>query len=280
MPAKLGRLAILVAVLIMPGEGSAIEISTVLMESTFVISAPGSTGTSFIVGHRESPQEPFGKFTLITAAHVLEQMTGSEAVLHLRRKDNNGDWIRRTYAMVIRDGTKNLWVRHPREDIAAMYVKLPKDVVFPNLDSSDFLASDNDLESIGLHPGDEVLCLGFPVGRAANDAGFPVLRSGRIASYPILPTNKTRSFLMDANIWPGNSGGPVYYSYSSRFIDGVTVQRAGGHQQILGMVVQSGLFSKQMDTLTGPRIESYSSGLAVIVHSSFIRETIGLLPRE
>ena len=30
--------------------------------------------------------------------------------------------------------------------------------------------------------GDELLCLGYPLGAEANDAGFPILRSGKIAS--------------------------------------------------------------------------------------------------
>ena len=34
--------------------------------------------------------------------------------------------------------------------------------------------------------------------------------SGRIASYPITPTSKTRTFLLDFEVFEGNSGGPVF----------------------------------------------------------------------
>jgi hypothetical protein len=91
-----------------------------------------------------------------------------------------------------------------------MYLSIPLDLGFKVITLKMFADGDA-LKEYEIKPGDEVRCLGFPLGVASNDAGFPVRRSGRIASHPILPTEKTKSFLLDFRVFKGNSGGPVYF---------------------------------------------------------------------
>ena len=79
------------------------------------------------------------------------------------------------------------WTRHPQADVAAMYIRLPVDVL-PSILPTTLLAEDEGLKAYGLHPGDELNCLGYPLGAESNPSGFPILRSGKIASYPLLPT--------------------------------------------------------------------------------------------
>lgn len=80
--------------------------------------------------------------------------------------------------------------------------------------ATDFLATDEKLESILMRPGDEVFCLGFPPGAAPG--GFPLLRSGYIASYPIAPMRAVKQIEVDIPLMYGNSGSPVYYCYRDR----------------------------------------------------------------
>jgi hypothetical protein len=56
-----------------------------------------------------------------------------------------------------------------------------------------------------LNEGDDIYILGFPIGIGADEHYSPVYRSGIIS----LKENKNE-FLIDANIYPGNSGGPVF----------------------------------------------------------------------
>jgi hypothetical protein len=175
---------------------------------------------------------------------------------------------------------KQLWNRHPQADVAAMYIRLPNGtfdgILLP---TTTFLAQDKDLQEYGMHPGDELNCLGYPLGAESNDSGFPILRSGKIASFPLLPTKQTVVFLMDFQIFGGNSGGPVYVSQSggTRLIDGNT--RLGvNFQTIVGLVSQEVLLKEQQRSLYERSERDYPLKLARVVHASFIRETLETLP--
>jgi len=132
----------------------------------------------------------------------------------------------------------------------------------------DFLAGDTEFEKYELHPGDELLCLGFPLGVQANEAGFPILRSGKIASYPLTPLKVVKHFLFDFKIYPGNSGGPVYFSYSGRTY-GDTGRLGENLQYVVGLVTSSigSLF-----------FQGQEISVAQVVPAGFIVETINQLP--
>ena len=251
-----------------------IELNTLLMESTFKVegrNAQGqpTLGTVFIMG-RPFPNQPAkGRYLLITAAHVLEEMQGETAVLHLRRKvdANTNRWARAPIPLAIRANGQPVWKKHPDADVAAMYVRLPNESSIP-LISTDLLADDKMLSDFEIHPGDELDCLGYPLGLDANDAGFPVLRSGKIASYPLVPTNTTRTFLFDFRILKGNSGGPVYFVQSTRTYAG------GTHMETIHFII--GLVSQE--SVVQQPYSEFQLGLAVVVHASLIKQAINLLP--
>ncbi len=194
------------------------DINTALMKATFKIegrTAQGqpTIGTAFVMGrpsaHPLGDQPQKFRIVLITAAHVLNEMQGDQAILHLRRRVSTDNWVRIPFPIRIRASGQAIWKKHPDADVAVMYIDLPRDVPIEQF-STDMLADDKIMEKYEVHPGDELKCLGYPFGLESNDAGFPVLRSGKIASYPLLPTASTRTFLFDFRVFKGNSGGPVY----------------------------------------------------------------------
>lgn len=262
------------------------ELNTVLMLSTFKIEGRTATGqptmgTAFIVGRpldKPPANDPYaGRYVLVTAAHVLEEMQGETATLHLRRKVDANTWVRVPHPVAIRANGQPLWKKHPDADVAVMYVALPPD------DSrviamTDVLADDNLLANFEIHPGDDLECLGFPFGQESNDAGFPVLRSGKIASYPLLPTNKTKTFLLDLRVFKGNSGGPVYLVESNRWTKNSGMKLGYTIHVILGLVSEERVLPQR---ITGPysdEVRQYQLDLAVVVHASLIKQAIDLLP--
>src|SRR5882762_3565033 len=261
------------------------ELNTVLMESTFKIEGRNALGqptlgTAFIMGrpyvNPPADQPRQSGFVLITAAHVLEEMQGDTAMLHLRRKVDADTWIRVPHPVQIRSNGQPLWKKHPAADIAVMYVPLPKDDSRPLL-STDVLADDKVLTDFEIHPGDDLECLGYPFGQEANDAGFPVLRSGKIASYPLLPTSKTKTFLFDFRVFRGNSGGPVYLVESNRsYRSGVKLGQT--IHIIMGLVSEERSITEQISGLYSQELRQFPLGLAVVVHASLIKEAIGFLP--
>lgn len=105
------------------------------------------------------------------------------------------------------------------------------------------------------------MVLGYPKGVSANAAGFPILRAGRVASYPLAPASRYPTYLVDFNVFAGNSGGPVYV---------VRPGRSGAPARSAGIVV-TGLLTQQIE-LHGQRLE-----IGNVTQADFIGETLSLL---
>jgi hypothetical protein len=258
-----------------------IELNTVLMECTFMLEgrdAQGqpTLGTGFMMG-RPNPNKPgSGKYVLITAAHVLSETAGDTVILHLRRKVAENNFEHVPLPIQIRASGQQLWTKHPDVDVAVIYVKIPTNIVIP-LQSTELLADDDMLSRFQIHPGDELECLGYPFGFKSNDMGFPILRSGKIASYPLLPTSATKSFLFDFRVFKGNSGGPVYFVESGRNYQG-TIHLGETIHFIIGLVSEEKIFPQVTMGVYEQEIHQLQLGLAVVIHSSLIKQTINMLP--
>ena len=251
------------------------EINTVLMHSTFRISGPSkevpgatTSGTVFVLGIPSKANPQIAHLVMVTAAHVLGGIDGPTATLRVRRRRTDGTYQAFDVPLRIRENKQPLYVQHQHADVAAMYVKLP-DVVPISLISISALADDALLNSIHIHPGDEVFCLGFPLG-ATGPGGFPILRSAHIASYPVTPMKAVQHIELDMYVLRGNSGGPVYFYLQNRTYGGVS--HAGLRQGILGLVVQG-------TNSATPEYEGTSLNFGVIVPAPFIKETIAMLPQ-
>ena len=249
------------------------EINTVLMETTFMIVGPSARlgeenlsrcGTGFVLARSKGGTT---QLVLITAKHVFEDIRGDEAAVKIRIQNSNGERVIKDATLAIRSGGKPLYTAHETQDVAAIDFSPERGSM---LDSTErlgtvFLVPDEYLESIELHPGDEMLTLGFPFCNSANDAGYPVLRSGKLASYPILPTRKFGKPLFDFRVYPGNSGGPVYFYYPNRMIRG-DFKIATVYRGIFGLVTEK----------VGPQ-QGSDPELGIIVPAVFIREVIDKL---
>lgn len=257
-------------------EAERIEINTALMRSTFKIAGPKSLGTVFLIGRPITGDDKNSFIVLVTAAHVLRDIPGEQALLFLRKKQGP-DFIKLPYTVQIRKAGKALWKEHPKADIAVMYVRIPKEADIQVVPMS-FLADDDVLEKYEIHPGDVLSALGYPYGAEANEAGFPILRSGQIASYPLMPTRKVQSFLLDFRVFGGNSGGPVYFAAPNRTVGTKVIM--GNISFLAGLVSQETLVEEEIQSLTESRRVKYPLSLAVVIHASLIRESINLLPER
>jgi Trypsin-like peptidase domain len=247
------------------------DLNTTLMNSTFELTGPALTagtifGTVFFMGKPIKGNPTKGYSILITAAHVLDGVKGEDASLMLRRKNPDGTYSAVPHLIKLRKNGKNLYVKHPDADVAAMYVALPADLPLSFLPLSA-LADDARLLDLEVHPGDDLLCLGFPL--ASNFNTFPVIRSGPLASYPLTPSHSIKIYYYNFHVFQGNSGGPVYFTFSNRVYKGAT--NIGIQQGVIGLV------SQQLNS-TLPGYEAEHLDMAEIVPSSFIIETIALLP--
>ena len=253
-----------------------LEINSAMMRDTYKIAGEGSLGSCFIVGKPFKKVPNQARYVLVTAAHVLEQMKGNKAIIYLRKKKDDSSFVKTPWEIQIRQDGKELWTKNKDGiDIAVMYVLLPKDIDIQLLPTTMF-ADDKILTDFEIHPGDELCCLGFPFGAEANESGFPILRSGRIASFPLVPTQKNESFLLDFEVFKGNSGGPVYFTESNRNYGGGT--HIGKIQFLAGLVSKESNVTETVNSIYETKEQVYPLKLAVIIHASHILETINQLP--
>jgi len=249
------------------------DINSALIQSTFRLQGASkepnglTIGTGIVVG-RSCGEPAAGKaaYTLVTAAHVLQQINDDTLYILARLKNSDGTWIKKTCSVKIRDQNGDRWKKHPDADIAAMYISLPEGAV-PALLSTEFFATDHTLEQLEVRSGDRVQAMGFPLGVEANASGFPILRSGRIASFPLLPQSRTKTFLVHMDAFSGDSGGPVYLLGRNRQSQGAT--RADEVRLFMGIIT-----SNVSSTISPNTRMPFTQA----VHANFVLETIEMLP--
>jgi hypothetical protein len=247
------------------------DLDTQMMRATVKVSHEKSTGTGFLLSRPDPHDANRSQFVFVTAAHVLESSPGAEATLFFRKKEAEGVYKKMPTKIVIRSDGKPRWLKHLSQDVAALLVEPPDWADLPRL-SVGLLATDRELRKFRVHPGDTVSCLGYPHRVEANEAGFPVLRGGAVASFPLFPTAVSKTFLLSANTFEGDSGGPVYLA------DSRSNRPAGDDHLILGLVTGQHFLDEDMKMIYGTMKVRHRLGLAIVVHASFIRETIDRLP--
>jgi S1-C subfamily serine protease len=75
--------------------------------------------------------------------------------------------------------------------------------------SSDQIADRNMMKTLGVAPGDGVFVLGFPMNLGGIQRNYVIARQGSIARMAEMLDGRSRFFLLDAFVFPDNSGGPV-----------------------------------------------------------------------
>ena len=152
-----------------------------------------------------------------------------------------------------RKGTP-FYVRHPRLDVAAFRVRFPVGLKVPLLLT---LLEEKNLEGTGNpRAGEDVAFVGFPEGQSTSIGMFPVLRAGKVASFD-QSLFGLRSFLINGDVYPGDSGSPVFRLSKT------------GKPRVVGMVVER---------LSIERRAPFP--LALAVDAKAIRETLQLLVRR
>jgi len=265
---------ILIALILTPicahAEDKNIDVFEYLMRSTFKIQGENSFGTAFVMGMPAPTTSRAACYVLITATHVLKSIKSDHATIFLRKKVGE-NYEKYPYEFKIRDQGKPMWINHDDVDVAAIMLPIPDDAEFP-LISTELLATDEMLHQYEVHPGDQLFVLGYPYGAEANEAGFPILRSGRIASFPLSPTSQYKTFLLDFEVFAGNSGGPVLFYSENRLInDKVKYNKV---QFIMGVVSLELSKNEEVSSLTEKVVRKLKLSLAVIAQARFVNDLI------
>lgn len=161
---------------------------------------------------------------LVTAKHViLDERDSISANLYYRLNevDTSSSVFEANYPPKLKFNKG--WFLSDRYDVAARFISYSEKSDLVYIDSSQFL------ESKYLSPAANVLVLGFPLGLRSEKYSTPIVRKGVVAKCD------NNEILVDAFVFPGNSGGPVLYIPPLRLGEGLQSDLIN-EERLIGLV--------------------------------------------
>ena len=184
----------------------------------------------FDTGESDEDKNTLYRVYLVTDHHVFEGATD----LWARFSKGLGE---DRHQLKLADDEKPRWRHHPTLDVAAIPLNVQLIDALGTLYL--FLAEDQHtftlsaMEELGISVGDGVFALGFPMGLSGAERKRTIVRTGCIARLDSEVVGQVGGFLIDATIFPGNSGGPVFNVPTHIAIQGTN---AVGECRMIGIV--------------------------------------------
>jgi hypothetical protein len=212
---------------------------------------------------------------LVTNRHVLAGL--SRAYL---RCNPQADKHAREFDLSLFEADKPLWFTHPDDEVDVAVMPINFDLLQESGMQVAYFQGDQHgatidaLNALGVTEGDFAYVLGFPMGLVGEHRNAVIVRSGTLARVRDLLARSSKIFLVDAFVFPGNSGGPVVLKPEAITIEGTKPQVA---PYLIGIVQAYVPYQDVAVSLqTGrPRvIFEENAGLAAVHPVDFIIETI------
>ena len=255
------------------------------LDAVVALGIPDSNGsiqykaTGFLYGHPVGESGGDYRIFLITNRHVVEHIDmlkarfnrpmGSDSkIYNVRLRGNDGSM---------------LWTGHPSSDVAAVPIltkKLAEDGIKFAWIPGDRQLDLEQARELQTSEGDGVFVLGFPLGLAGEKRNYTIVRQGGIARIRDWLGGNSRTILIDATVFPGNSGGPVVTKPEIVSIKGT---KSNKNSLLIGMISSYLPYEDVAISLQTrkPRIIfQENSGLATVVPVDVIQETVDLAVKK
>ena len=240
------------------------------------------TGTGFLYGHplKVDPTDGQTRFQtfLVTNRHVVIKATGR---LVARVNGPIGSTPSEFDLPLLQPDEGEMWTFHPEgADVAVVKVSASflreQGRQFQIFLKDKTTMSRHQAMELGLSEGSGVFVLGFPMQLVGNERSFVIVRKGIVARVQDWLHGYSTEFLIDAFVFPGNSGGPVItVPELVHIVDTKSVSTSS----LIGMVSR---YIPYQDVAISPQTErprvsfEENSGLVEIVPVDMIQETIEL----
>ena len=212
---------------------------------------------------------------LVTNRHVFEGLESAFV-----RFNPKADEPARDYELTLSEAGQVKWHAHPdlEVDVAVIPINArflrDRDIQFNYFRSDEHLADRATASKLGFTEGDTVYVLGFPMGLVGKERSFVIVRSGCFARIRDTLVGSSKELLIDAPIFPGNSGGPVVTKPEIVAIQGT---KSVDSAYLIGIVTSYVPYRDvAVSSQTGqPRIVfEENSGLASVLPMDFVVEAI------
>lgn len=236
-------------------------------------------GTGFIVGRKEKDNPKLSTHYIITNKHVVE----GKNTIFVRFNAMEGDFVK-DYPIDLFDKDGNpIYSSHPNEytDIIALQIMpqtLIKDKsIWSSFDLEDHALTLSQMQSTGVEEGSFVYALGFPMN-LVDAIKAPICRLGCVSRVmdAFIRQKGYPTFLVDATVFPGNSGGPIVNRPEQVSITGTAYNDSANLIGILSSYIpyEDTLVSQQ--TGKARMIQTENSGLTIVHPVDRIKEVVEL----
>ncbi len=194
-----------------------------------------TVGTGFFYGHlsQDDPDPLKRKYEiyLVTAKHVVRDFILANRDLSVRVNPKDSSSQGREFPIANRpQAGSGTWFCHadPTIDVAAVPINpeyLKTQGIEPSFFASDQHAANREkLTKLEVAAGDGIFVLGFPMGLSGVQRNYVIVRQGAIARMTEMLDRIAPTFMIDALVFPGNSGGPVVLKPELAAISGTKSQ--------------------------------------------------------
>jgi hypothetical protein len=233
-------------------------------------------GTGFFFGDRLQTDSPQCQPYIVTNKHVVRNQKKIWIKINSATGIDSSDY---PVELELPNGRK-AWTGHSDQNVDVAVIQVHGGFLHEQARKYAFFQSDvhsmrtSELVESQITEGDRVFVLGFPLGIVDSVRQYALCRHGILARVRDFVEGRSKTFLIDASVYPGNSGGPVILCPSALSIEGTKpVSKAA----LIG-VVKEYLFYEDVavSRQTGaPRISfQENSGLAVVESVDSICEAI------
>ena len=179
--------------------------------------------SGFFYGFRDTrPGEPSYWTYLVTNRHVQEGL--ARPVVRCNPRGHHH--AKEIDLQLLSDDGANLWHCHPEADVDIAATPISTAALQANGVEQSFYTSDaharrtGELDALGVSEGDGIFLLGFPMGIVGGSRNQVIVRGGCVARIHDTIAGDNATFLVDANVFPGNSGGPVILRPDATSLEG------------------------------------------------------------
>ena len=222
-----------------------------------------SIGTGFLYMTPIPSHPDRSVILLVSNKHVFSDPSGTLQI-SFNAKTTGGEPDYGNVQTFRQEGFSTIYYQHPDDDVDLACVNISaisgSNIYFKNL-------HDSFLEPIDLNtipPSSDVIFVGYPENRFDSIHNLPIIRKGSIASVPSVDFNGRPQIVIDAQVFQGSSGSPVFVA-------------TAGNYRLLGVVSETMIRHAQLQTIPvgHPALAVQQIlGLGIVIKQSKVVELI------
>ena len=240
---------------------------------------PLSIGTGFLLERPLSDDNH--RLYLVSNKHVL--IGPDKIIIKFNKKINGIPNYGDTIAFSI-EGINAAVVGHPNPavdiavlDCTGLFISFSEKIYFKYVNYGML----SDFQEPELSVAENVHFVGYPDGRYDQANNLPLIRTGMISSHPKLDFNGLPQFIIDAQVFPGSSGSPVFIDLTyENFRNGVIAVGGANKIKLLGIIAMTMIRNNRLQAVpTGTLFQTEEVlGLGIVFKATAIKDLIDSMP--